>query len=799
MIVFSAALRRLLISVAAAFIALVSLGVHGFSLPAWHLLLDGSPATEVLLGRARMIRWDDWGVQLPLALAQVAHEPAFPLVNQNIGLGQNMLAPIAAPVAHPLALFRPTSWGFFLGSDVGLAWMWWAQVLGLFVALLLLFMVLTRNRLALSCAGSLLLLFSPFMQFWSFNAAPLVIYMSACTLATGWLLGARRRASILASGLALGWAAACFALAVYPPYQVVLGYLFLFLLAGFLSEPRRDRELRVHLRTRFLGLALASLIAAGAVLAIYLEAADVFASMRNTVYPGARVATGGDAPLWRILNSNLWTSLRLEVADFSPLVNLCEAASFWLLFPVVGAAVVARWLFRRTGGDPVEIALLLYCTAFAIYGQFGIPESLARVSFLGYVPARRALLGLGIADAFLLLRFLSRGGDTRPGNRLSALSLAALFALLLALCARSLHEALPQTSPVWLVALVALNGLLAYLVLRRRRPATLVSAMAAGLFACTAWFNPLVVGGADYLTENPLSREILAIDRQRGGESVWLAYGDPAIPNIFRMIGVRALNGTHPVPQVALWEKVDPLGEHQSIYNRYANIGVERPDSKGVDFEMVRVDGFTALLDPEGEGMSRLGVTHLLVQMSGPHRFWHYEPLAQVGPIFLFELPLRPRVSRLPREHSSAEIHTAIAAAANDMGRAGDVVWHYREALRRRPDWIAGANNLAWILATSPDAKLRDAAEAIRVAEGAVQAAGGAGPLLLDTLAAGYAAAGRFDAAVRIAGEAAVLAAEGGQADLAEEIRARLELFRQRRPYLEAPGSLQSGRRQPPP
>jgi hypothetical protein len=51
-------------------------------------------------------------------------------------------------------------------------------------------------------------------------------------------------------------------------------------------------------------------------------------------------------------------------------------------------------------------------------------------------------------------------------------------------------------------------------------------------------------------------------------------------------------------------------------------------------------------------------------------------------------------------------------------------------------------NNIAWLLATSPEAKLRDGKEAVAVATKAMQIAGGNDPALLDTVAAAYAEAG---------------------------------------------------------
>ncbi len=68
----------------------------------------------------------------------------------------------------------------------------------------------------------------------------------------------------------------------------------------------------------------------------------------------------------------------------------------------------------------------------------------------------------------------------------------------------------------------------------------------------------------------------------------------------------------------------------------------------------------------------------------------------------------------------------------------------YRKAAER--GFAPAQRAAAWILATAPDAQLRDGTEAIRLARQAV--ANSTDTKSLDTLAAAYAEAGQFDKAV---------------------------------------------------
>ncbi len=126
----------------------------------------------------------------------------------------------------------------------------------------------------------------------------------------------------------------------------------------------------------------------------------------------------------------------------------------------------------------------------------------------------------------------------------------------------------------------------------------------------------------------------------------------------------------------------------------------------------------------------------------------------------------------------AATLHASLAETASRLGRPRDAVRHGREALRRDPDLFPAANNLAWLLATSPDPAIRDPEESIRIAQQALRAAGGSHPNVLDTLAAGYAAAGRFEEAVQTAERAAALARERSAQELEREIHRHLERYR---------------------
>ena len=124
-----------------------------------------------------------------------------------------------------------------------------------------------------------------------------------------------------------------------------------------------------------------------------------------------------------------------------------------------------------------------------------------------------------------------------------------------------------------------------------------------------------------------------------------------------------------------------------------------------------------------------------------------------------------------------------LGVALAQLGRIQEAITHWEQALRIKPDLTEAQNMLAWLLATLAPAEGGDAVRAVTLAERACELTGNRVPTYLDTLAAAYAAAGRFNEAIATAQKAIELARAAGQTELVTEVEARLELYRAGRPY----------------
>jgi tetratricopeptide (TPR) repeat protein len=129
------------------------------------------------------------------------------------------------------------------------------------------------------------------------------------------------------------------------------------------------------------------------------------------------------------------------------------------------------------------------------------------------------------------------------------------------------------------------------------------------------------------------------------------------------------------------------------------------------------------------------------------------------------------------------EIHCELAMACESQGKIQEAIDHYHEAIRSSPDQPEAFNNLAWLLATCPDPRFRNGADAVRLAERACEVTHYQKTIYLGTLAAAYAETGRFDEAVATVQRAIALAEASGEQNLLQRNRELLELYRARRAY----------------
>lgn len=129
------------------------------------------------------------------------------------------------------------------------------------------------------------------------------------------------------------------------------------------------------------------------------------------------------------------------------------------------------------------------------------------------------------------------------------------------------------------------------------------------------------------------------------------------------------------------------------------------------------------------------------------------------------------------------EVYVNLAIAYDKLGDNELSLLNRSKAMGLKSDNPEIINNLAWLLATREDTSIEDVKKAVGFAQRACEQKANKDPDYLDTLAVAYAAAGRFEEAVKTANRAVDFAKAAGQEDLVSEIGKRIKLYEAGQPY----------------
>jgi tetratricopeptide (TPR) repeat protein len=135
----------------------------------------------------------------------------------------------------------------------------------------------------------------------------------------------------------------------------------------------------------------------------------------------------------------------------------------------------------------------------------------------------------------------------------------------------------------------------------------------------------------------------------------------------------------------------------------------------------------------------------------------------------------------------AAKLFPAFSIARVNRGYTYELMGEYDLAIEdyRSARHLLGENNLAWLRATCPDPKFRDAEGAVKIAKVVCEKTADREGMYLDTLAAAYASAGKFADAVKAQEKA--LEDKSFAVRYGEEAQKRLKLYKDRKPYRTEP------------
>lgn len=152
----------------------------------------------------------------------------------------------------------------------------------------------------------------------------------------------------------------------------------------------------------------------------------------------------------------------------------------------------------------------------------------------------------------------------------------------------------------------------------------------------------------------------------------------------------------------------------------------------------------------------------------------------------------------LAKDEDNVQARQARGDTLLSVGKHAEAVEDFELVLKAAPESDSLLNNFAWVLATSPDDKVRNGKRAIELATKACEVTEYKKPHILSTLASAYAESGDFETAMKWSSKAVELGAKDKEVD--EQLKKELESYKQKKPWREKqtveekPDSLQERR-----
>jgi hypothetical protein len=614
----------------------VLLNLNGSSSAMWRYFVDGRlPDRGVLVGTAKDIRADEWMTQTPWMLSQASTQPPFQTTNPNVGDGATGLM-VNLPIRHWTTFFRPQFWGFFvLDFEHAFSWYWNLKWYVLVLGSFLFFRIISCGHLLATVAGTLLVFFAPYMQWWYSTGAALPEIVGLAFLgvwAFHFVRRARRPLGIALGAVTLLVAIQNFIYCCYPRFQIPLLY---FALLGVIWLTFTKRTRRFHRLLRYGCLIAVMGLVAACAFVWYGEVASTLRMTAQLEYPGKVFSTGGDFAWSRFFVP----FLELGMTEFhfpAGLVNASNAAGFVLLLPFVVFLMANR---PRAWRDGFVLLMVCFIAAVSYFMIVGIPPAVAKYSGWSLVYSSRGILPAGIASIACFVRVLawpvSRRSMSPALGLILMVALAAAWWLCLSVVNKNYEDFVSPGTVIMIAAYLAVISIL--LMAPEQRLATIL--LLVPVVAASAFVNPLGRGLPGFY-DSEVFRELRSVASKDHG-SRWLVIGRDLrtnyVPYFIKAAGGNVLGGIRCNPDMQVFEVLDPDRKYFDVWNRFAVISYARSLDDKIGLTLTSGVSYTVTLPFTTELLDRLGIKYILsVDTPGEeNNVPGFRPLAMPGGLVL--------------------------------------------------------------------------------------------------------------------------------------------------------------------
>lgn len=555
----------------------------------------GSVYVHPIFGEARAIRSDEWLVNLPRALTGVYTN--FSQYNDIVSGTSTTNISASGLFLNYSALAKPVDWGYYLfGIEYGLAWHWGFKMVFGFLFVFELFYIVTRNDRMFSLFGAALTWFSTYNMWWS-TVTWLWTGCAAIVLFYYFIKEEKTKKRWL-WGIGIAIFGTSFTVELYPAWLVPAGFVFLSLLIWvFLSQKEDWKKFRLV----DWGIGVCCILIMASIVLVYLiNFREYMDAITNTVYPGERVSFGGYS-LDKMLG--YFSSV---LTGYFPSVNPCEPACFMVVYPLAYIVGVIA-LIKTKGKNLLLWMLFVPLMLLSAYCYMELPEVFARITLLTYSTPFRAVDVLGFLLAIILVVSLTEIKKSN-GIKLYFSVPIVLFCISLAIkYSWAREESRKIKLLVLLIAVAVMIIEILVLSCKQEKARRVALSMACIFLIVTGMSIHPLNHGLDAIMSKPVAGVIKDIVEQ-DEDAKWIATNSIVNGNYLIACGASTYNSINYIPNMELWDKLDPSKKYDEVYNRYAHVEVRLVDDV-TSMELIGVDYFA--LNLSYDDIKTIGIDYI--------------------------------------------------------------------------------------------------------------------------------------------------------------------------------------------
>ncbi len=649
LILFDTKTKIFLLILLVAYIILSSLKIHTSNIANWDIYFGLEKSESVIAGKPRFIRMDEWMISSTGAIGQ--YNAGLPLKNSSVG---DLNAPLVwgLPVKDISSALRPNIWPYFIFDlEHAFAFAWNFNILFFVASTFLLLMLLTRNNFWLSVTGTFFIFFSGGLQWWSYFIGNYMLYLNGMFISVVYILYNKKLRPLIIAALMFVLSSYGFTFNLYPPFQVPLVWLYIFLFIGFLLQRKDFQIFKQYWKLKAIVCGAALVILGIFMYHYYTLVKDTYSMMLNTVYPGRRFSTGGDMRDGKVF-AEFFGIFMTDTHTPGYWQNICEASGFIMFFPIVFYAM-GYYFYKIRKTDPILISITIFFLIGLIYVLIGFPAFLSKLSLFSMSPAFRALPIVGLANCFLLICYIASPRTQVTNEKFSWLEFA-IIAITTFIFIRIVSSYINKVTQNFFtsseISIVSIIVVIAYLLTRYKNfpyvRAGLYLAL-SGMVISNANVNP-VTKGLDPILENPLvvdSKEI----HEKDPDARWALFGNSRLTHLLKANGIDLFNSVKLVPPMKDMKVLDPTGKFDSVYNRYAwmtmnsklfapYFGVNWGDTVVLRRPEGFQDGYTIYMDPCSPRFKQLRVKYFVFDtVPSPNEVRCMTKLKENGRLFIYK------------------------------------------------------------------------------------------------------------------------------------------------------------------